>query len=568
MQSVLTDSLEKVLGGTAPRPAELIGGAHTSGFLGEVLSMQVALLLEEHDAPNTGSADRFAHAPRGPEDASAVVRIHLSGGLAERAQVHVVRRVPVSSPAPDAADEHYLATEPGEYPDLLEPVTDRTARLTPGVWEALWIDVTAEDPTDGGPHDLAITLTSADGEHLLAEHTIRLHVHPHRLPPLTLTNTHWLHADCLATHYDVEVFSERHWELIEAFLASAREMDVNSVLTPTWTPPLDTAEGHTRPVVQLVGIHEVEGRYEFDFHRLDRWLRICRDLGFTGIEIAHLFTQWGARFTPAIDVETAAGPENRFGWHVPATSPAYRRLLEALVPALREHLAQQWDGQVLWHISDEPNQDQLEEYRAAKGQVADLLDGAHVVDALSSLDFASRGVVETPIVATDHVGPFLEAGWAPWVYYCVSQNRDVANRYIALPSVRNRVLGRQLFAFDAPGFLHWGYNFWYSQFSLEEIDPFQDTCAGGPFFGGDAFAVYPGPDGTAWPSIRHRVFAQAMADHRALTWLAELTDRPGAKSLIDEGGTLTYSSFSYDVTAHLRSRQEVDEKILAALAAR
>ena len=58
-----------------------------------------------------------------------------------------------------------------------------------------------------------------------------------------------------------------------------------------------------------------------------------------------------------------------------------------------------------------------------------------------------------------------------------------------------------------------------------------------------------------------------MADHRALTWLAELTDRPGAKALIDEGGTLTYSSFSYDVGAHLQARQTVDERILAALRA-
>nr|WP_245354221.1 DUF4091 domain-containing protein [Brachybacterium sacelli] len=459
-----------------------------------------------------------------------------------------------------------MVTEPGEYPDLLEPLPDRIARLQTGIWEALWVEVAPHETAEAGAHELTIALTTADGE-LLAEHTAHLRIHPHQLPPLALTNTHWFHADCLASHYDVDVFSQRHWELLEAFLASAREMGVNSVLTPTWTPPLDTAEGHTRPTVQLVGIHDHDGEYGFDFHRLDRWLGICRDLGFTGIEVAHLFTQWGARFTPAIQVETPTGTEDRFGWHVPATSPGYRRLLEALIPALREHLADHWEGQVLWHISDEPSQDHLEEYRAAKGQVADLLEGVRVVDALSSYDFAAQGVVETPIVATDHVGPFLEAGRTPWVYYCVSQNRDVANRYIALPSVRNRVLGRQLFAFDAPGFLHWGYNFWFSQFSLQRIDPFQDTCAGGPFFGGDPFAVYPGPDGTAWPSLRHRVFAQAMADHRALTWLAELTDRPSAKALIDEGGTLTYSSFSYDVGAHLRSRHAADERILAALEA-
>ncbi|MGO1285361.1 MAG: glycoside hydrolase domain-containing protein [Brachybacterium sp.] len=546
MQSVLTDSLEKVFGDSTPRPAELIGGAHASGFLGEVLSLQVALRLDEGDDPGE-------------------IRIRLGGALAGRARVHAVRRVPVSSPAPENADEHYLVTEPGEYPDLLEPLDDGSLRLAPGLWEAVWIDVTGESEADAGDHALTITV-SDEGGRLLAEHTAQLRIHPHQLPPLSITNTHWFHADSLSTYYDVEVFSPRHWELIGSFLASARAMDVNSVLTPTWTPPLDTAEGHTRPFVQLIGIREEAGQYALDFSQLDRWLGICRDLGFTGIEIAHLFTQWGAEHTPAIQVETADGLEHRFGWHVAATSPAYRRLLETLIPALRAHLAEHWDGQVLWHISDEPHKDHLEHYRAAKAQVEDLLEGAQVVDALSSLEFAEQGVVDTPIVATDHVGPFLEAGRHPWVYYCVSQNRDVANRFIAQPSVRNRVIGRQLFVHDAPGFLHWGYNFWWSQFSLRPIDPFADTCAGGPFFGGDSFAVYPGPDGTPRLSLRHRVFAQAMADHRALTWLAELTDRPSAMALIDEGGTLTYSSFSYDTGEHLGSRHRVDERILAALA--
>ena len=37
-------------------------------------------------------------------------------------------------------------------------------------------------------------------------------------------------------------------------------------------------------------------------------------------------------------------------------------------------------------------------------------------------------------------------------------------------------------------------------------------------------------------------------------------------ALVDEGGTLTYSSFSYDVAEHLRARRAVDERIIAALA--
>ena len=282
MQIVLTDSLEKVLGGDAPRPAELVDGAHAAGFVEEVLSMQVALRTAE-----------------------STLRVGLSGGLADRARLHVVRRVPVSSPAPEDPDEHYLFTAPGDYPDLLEPLDGDVVHLTPDLWESLWIDVVGTTEADAGDHELTLTLRDEEAGHLLGEQTVHLRIHPHRLPPLTITNTHWFHADSLSTHYDVEVFSERHWELIEAFLASAREMDVTSVLTPAWTPPLDTAEGHTRPFVQLIGIREEGGEYSFDLSRLDRWLDLCQDLGFTGIEIAHLFTQWGAQHTPASSARIA-----------------------------------------------------------------------------------------------------------------------------------------------------------------------------------------------------------------------------------------------------------------------
>lgn len=75
MQTVLTDSLEKVLGETVPRPAERHDGVQVAGFLDEVLSVQLALRTDE------------------PE-----MRVALSGGLADRARLQVVRRVPASSP--------------------------------------------------------------------------------------------------------------------------------------------------------------------------------------------------------------------------------------------------------------------------------------------------------------------------------------------------------------------------------------------------------------------------------------------------------------------------------------
>ena len=544
------DALEKVFPDERPRAT---AGLELRGFLRERLSAQIAFL-----PPLT--RDLRSVAP---------LKFRVEGVLASHVRLSFVEPVPVMLAAFEGHDDGYLRSSPGLYPDLLHPL-EAGGSIPPaiGSWRAVWIDLEIDDPDLAGTHVLDIVVTDDRSDELVHRLQVPVTIYPVALPDLDIVNTHWVHPDCLADYYGVTVLGEQHWQLIDACLESAAQMRVNSVLTPTWTPPLDTAVGGTRTPVQLIGITDHGQGYEFSFDQLDRWLSLCARHGMQNIEIAHLFTQWGARATPAIYVDTPSGLEQRFGWHVPATDPSYRELLSELLPRLREHLTAHWRGTVMFHLSDEPAADMLEDYRRARDVVADLLEGATIADALSDITFVREGVVQTPIVATDHVQPFLDSGISPWVYYCVGQDRDVANRFIAMPSLRNRVLGRQLFSAGAPGFLHWGFNFWMTQESRRQVDPFRDTCAGGAFLAGDAFVVYPGPDGALWPSIRHRVFAQGMDDHRALQLLRDLTDTATARSLIDQDGGLRYDAFSYDPEHYLRTRREVDDRILAEIGKR
>ena len=388
-------------------------------------------------------------------------------------------------------DDGYEWDEPGLYPDVLRPVPNGEAPVRFGSWGAVWFDLTTTDPVRAGVHELAIVMVSPDGSELHRE-PVTVEITGIELPPLDIVSSHWMHLDALADHYGVEVFSEEHWTLVERFIAAAAEMGVTSLLAPVWTPPLDTAVGSYRTVVQLIDITATTDGYRFGFDRLRRWLDLCRRNGITGVEVAHLFTQWGAEATPGIVVNQ----ERAFGWDVPATDARYRTLMEALLPALQAVLDEEWDREhVVFHISDEPSgEGGLASYLAAKAVVADLLKGWTVVDALSEHSFYTSGAVPVPVVATDHVEPFLaERPERLWVYYCVSQDRDVANRFIGMPSSRNRAIGHQLFSSGVDGFLHWGFNFWYSWHSIRRVDPFTDTSAGGAFPSGDPFAVYPGP---------------------------------------------------------------------------
>src|SRR5882757_4723188 len=550
---VTTDSLEKVYTDGDPRPLDR--SIPQSVFLGETASVQIAF-----QPPLDGSY----------QDLRPIV-FEVAGPASRFATLHTVELVPCTTLAyPGFHDDRYDRDSPGLYPDLLRPAVD--GEITPlfGWWRAMWIDLRVDAAADAGIHSLTITARTADGQAIFAD-TVELEVFPYELPALDIVNTHWFHCDGLAHYYDVPVFSEAHWNAVDNFLGRAAVMGATSVLTPVWTPPLDTARDTTRTPVQLVDISLSGGTYSFDFAKLGRWLELCGKHGLAQVEIAHFFTQWGAEATPAIYVSQDGENVHKFGWHVAATDPAYRELLEQLVPQLREFLASHWAGKVIYHISDEPHGEKaLGTYQAARAVVADLLAGCTIVDALSDFSFYQAGAVRIPVVATDAVAPFLDAKLDElWVYYCVSQQRNVANRFIGLPSLRNRVLGHQLFAFDVAGFLHWGFNFYNSVYSLRQIDPFQDTCAGGGFPAGDPFIVYPGPNGQPLDSIRFKVFAAAMHDHRAMQALRDVAGKDAVMRVIDTdgaGGSLAFDAFSYDPNHYRRTREEINRLVVAAWA--
>ena len=206
-------------------------------------------------------------------------------------------------------------------------------------------------------------------------------------------------------------------------MASAAEHGINMLLTPVFTPPLDTARGGERTTIQLVDVLLADGQWSFGFDRLRRWVNMARSHGITEIEVAHLFTQWGAEFAPKIMVHTSSGLEKRFGWHTPAVGGEYTRFLRAFLPALKQELDDLVGLAHVWfHISDEPHDKEKATYAAAKATVADLLEGCHVIDALSSYDIYQEGIVEKPVVCNDCIQTFVDHGVTGlWTYYCTVQ---------------------------------------------------------------------------------------------------------------------------------------------------
>lgn len=494
-------------------------------------------------------------------------RLACRSPLADVITFERIENVPVRFPCyPLRSDEDYLRRTPGLYPDLLIP-------MSPGEWleapmqglSSLYVTVQVPERAVAGDYPIEVVLISETGEEVAA--AIVLTVLNAVLPPQSLIYTQWLHADCIANAYDVGIFSEKHWAYIENYMKCAARNGVNAMLTPVFTPPLDTEVGGERPTVQLVDVMQDADGWHFGFRRLHRWLSLCERCGIRYFEISHFFTQWGAEHAPKI-IGTVSGETRKlFGWETNSLSEEYIGFLRAFLRAfLAEMQSVGLDKRCIFHISDEPDMKHLERYRAVKEKLSDLLDGCFVVDALSDFEFYRTGAVKAPIPASDHIEPFLEAGIPGlWTYYCCAQCRAVSNRFIAMPCSRTRIIGAQLWKYRIAGFLHWGYNYWYTRFSRRAVDPFVLNDGGSFTPAGDCFSVYPGPDGMSYQSLHMKAFTEALADLRAMKLAESLCGREAVLSALEKDGSITFSRYPRKTDSAFSLRERINELIQTAV---
>ena len=544
-------SLEKIFYSTDPdslRPME-----KASCLKNQTLSFQ---LLYRFESGKPGTA--------GPRPC----RLTLESEIAEWVRIRHVELVPAGLPCFDDTpesprrDENIIDRGVTMYPDLLSPCSG-IVLFAPGRSRSCWISI--ENPRGLAPGEYTLRFTAAEISGTpAAETAVHISVIDAELPGQRVHHTEWFHVDCLADYYRVKPYSEEHWRIIGNFIRLAARRSMDTLLVPVFTPSLDIAEGFERTDVQLLSITVKDGVYDFDFSRIKRYFDLSRASGIKHFEISPLFSQWGARFAPTIYADSDGEYRRIFGWDTPADSPEYRNFLRTFLPRFTRFLTdEKLKERVFFHISDEPGIDDIEAYETALKIVRPHLEDFRTIDALSDLEIYSRGLIRTPVSASNHIQPFLDARVNPlWVYYCCGQNVDVANRFIAMPSARSRIIGVQIYKFDIEGFLQWGFNFYSSQHSLRGINPFICTDADLGFPSGDAFVVYPDIDGSPLESLRLMVINEAFEDIRAFQLLESLSSKDEVIAIIEEGiEPVTFSSYPREPEYLIDLRERVNREI-------
>ena len=300
----------------------------------------------------------------------------LGGELAPYATMREVRCVPVDRPTrPGVDDGQYLRLTPGVYPDILTPLR-YGGKLCPSrdKLRSVWIEVRIPEDLSG-EQTLTVTMTEPETG-VSNSHTVAVDVIPVSLPEAKMHFTQWFYPDCLATYYNVPMWSDRHFEIVERFAKCAVERGRDTIMVPLFTPALNVLPGYERACSQLVEVRVDNGEYSFDFTRLGRYLDMCDRVGVQLFEISHFYQQHQGKYAAHIYATVDGEYKRLFGWDTLALDEEYKRFLGELVHAFVGYMKERGDDhRCLYHITDEPYLSYIDHYKALKDVVADELAG-------------------------------------------------------------------------------------------------------------------------------------------------------------------------------------------------
>jgi len=475
---------------------------------------------------------------RHTRDCSLRVRAKVDAPAGWSAQVRRVGFVPVQQLETDVPLDELegIGHVPGLVPDPLFP--DETVNVGPEANGVFWITLRVPSDATVGRQPLTTTLIVEDefrfpGWRGLPAESITLPVEVD-VKSLVLKRrkdfpvTHWVSIDSIWEYYKIEPFSERFWELADAYIADLVAHNLNVLYSPVFNARHEVL---VRPAQLLRIRRQGPDKYEMDFRDVRRWIQLAKKHGVEHLEWTHFFTPapTSGRHPQRIYERWDAFGPLLWPTDTLATGHEYRSFLEQFIPQFKQVLEEESVlDRSLFHCADEPDGDvQFVDYTKARQMLRELAPWMKVIDAMSDPQYAKAGLCETPIPSIATAPLFMAAGCPAWVYFCCGPRGRFLQRFLDTPLAKLRMAGWLFYHLKARGFLHWGHNYWFVFCTGTPTNPFIDAAVsawpGMPH--GDAFVVYPGDNGPI-DSIRWEVFAESLQDYAMLQSAGVSPDDP------------------------------------------
>ncbi|MCI0512332.1 DUF4091 domain-containing protein, partial [candidate division KSB1 bacterium] len=342
-------------------------------------------------------------------------------------------------------------------------------------------------------------------------------VHRAKIPPVTratVSYINWLNPDNICSIHGLEKWSEPFWEMLARYaqvIAHGRQ----NAFWFLW-PDYFTFDSTGNVIA-------------FRRDRLERYIRTFLEAGLSTIHGAPMVGRrnWTGSLDLLLSVRAADGKE------VDAVSARGKRMLAQMAARIITVMQEnQWDGQWLQGLFDEPEDAYVDRYRELINVLRGLKPDIRILEATMTMKVAGLVNVWCPQVQEYQANQRFfdqrkELGDQVWVYTCLSPGGPWLNRLLDQERLRQVYIGWALAKYNLQGFLHWGLNFHTSK-PFDELVRFH--MEGQYLPAGDSHILYPVHEG---PLSSHRFEAHriGMEDFELLAQL-KLHDAPRAQQIM------------------------------------
>ena len=308
---------------------------------------------------------------------------------------------------------------------------------------------------------------------------------------------------------EVEQYSGVYWNMVKELASKMKECYQNVILLS----PLEH-----------ICFSENNGIYTFDYTNFDKMVSIFHEAGvlkmLEGGHIASRTGDWESEFAAFVP-EMKDGKKTLVQY--PVNSEKVKNFYSQFMPALMAHLKENhWGSLYVQHIADEPISSNAQSYIELAHFIKKLCPEIKIIEACHTHNLEKVIDIWVPQLnfyreGYDFYTDRQKQGDEVWFYTCLAPQGDFVNRFIEQPLIKTRLIHWLNFRFGATGYLHWGFNQWFTD------DPYKETTqmnteGGNTLPGGDGWVVYPNR-GKLYGSLRLEAMRDGIADYTLLKML-------------------------------------------------
>jgi len=339
----------------------------------------------------------------------------------------------------------------------------------------------------------------------------------------------WQHNSNIARKYDLELWSDEHFDVMDAYLASLADLGQKSLSVVVSEIPwsgqssaydrIDPANVYEYNIVRTT--RRANGEWDFDFDALNRYVELGMKRGISQeIEVFGLINIWvlpDAGFGGVLEDHNDA-VRIRY-WDESSRSFKYmrqKRDFDRYVQALEKNFVEKGWIDLVRVTADEPSD--LPLFTERLDELKKIAPSFKYKAAINHAEFIEQdidGIMDYVPILNCVAAEFEQIGSLKkqikgYMSYYVCCGPDFPNTFIRSHLLESRLIPWLAYYMNMDGFLRWNYTVWPN-------DPLNKISYHYPIFpAGDTNFVYPGRDGKPMLTLRYKLLQKGIRDYEII----------------------------------------------------